>query len=441
MGLTFQSTQNSALTDIFHIDKDAGQHVIALAGNPNTGKSTVFNTLTGLKQHTGNWPGKTVVNARGEFSHLDKDYILVDLPGTYSLFSSSVEEEVARDFICFGNADAVIVVADATCLERNLNLVYQVMELTDNVVLCINLIDEAKKKRIEIDAKGLEEELGIPIVLCSARNNIGIEDLKYTLNKLLNGAIKPKPITVSYDDDLEDTVNELLPLLEKYAGTISPRWLALRMIDGDEKLVNSLNEFIPDEERDNISKILESKSLKDKQTIRDTITTEIYNKAYEVSKKYVKADPKKLNRDRIIDNYITSKIFGIPLMLLTLALVFWITITGANYPSSLLSNFFFMIEDRLSFLFTYFDAPDWLHGILVLGLFRTLGWVVSVMLPPMAIFFPLFTILEDLGYLPRVAFNMDHLFKKARAHGKQCLTMCMGFGCNAAGVIACRIID
>lgn len=441
MGLTFQSTQSSALSDIFHIDKAVDQYVIALAGNPNTGKSTVFNTLTGLKQHTGNWPGKTVVNARGEFKYLDKEFILVDLPGTYSLFSSSVEEEVARDFICFGNADAVIVVADATCLERNLNLVYQVMELTDNVVLCINLIDEAKKKKIEIDAKGLQDELGIPIVLCSARNGIGIDDLKASLTKILDGSISPTPKVVTYDENIENTVNELIPILKNYSGTINPRWLALRMIDGDDKLIKSLSEFISLEDTEKIHKILESKNFKDKQTIRDSITTSIFNKAYEVSKKYVKADEKKVNRDRIIDNYITSKIFGIPLMLLTLALVFWITISGANGPSSLLAELFSFIEDKLTLMFNYFNAPDWLHGVLVLGLFRTLGWVVSVMLPPMAIFFPLFTILEDLGYLPRVAFNMDHLFKKARAHGKQCLTMCMGFGCNAAGVIACRIID
>lgn len=441
MGLSYQSTKNSALTDIFYISKKEEQHVIALAGNPNTGKSTVFNSLTGLKQHTGNWPGKTVVNARGEFNHLDEEFILVDLPGTYSLFSTSVEEEVARDFICFGNAGAVIVVADATCLERNLNLVYQVMELTDNVVLCINLIDEAKKKKIEIDAKGLEEELGIPIVLCAARNGIGIDDLKSTLHQVVTGNVKPNPKVIFYDDELEELVNTLLPILEKHSGTINSRWLALRMIDGDDKLINSLYEFIPDEDKESINRILEDANLKDKQTIRDSITTKIYNKAYEVTSNYVKADPKKANRDRIIDNYITSKRFGIPLMLLTLALVFWITISGANYPSELLSKFFFMIEDKLTLLFNYFNSPDWLHGLLVLGLFRTLSWVVSVMLPPMAIFFPLFTILEDLGYLPRVAFNMDHLFKKARAHGKQCLTMCMGFGCNAAGVISCRIIE
>jgi ferrous iron transport protein B len=441
MGLSYQSTKNSALKDIFHIDKKEGQFVIALAGNPNTGKSTVFNCLTGLKQHTGNWPGKTVVNAKGEFSHLDKDFILVDLPGTYSLFSSSIEEEVARDFICFGNADAVIVVTDATCLERNLNLVYQIMELTDKVILCINLIDEAKKKKINIDVTGLKEELGIPIVTCAARSGVGIDYLKSTIYQLVTGKIKTNPNLVYYDNELEEIVTSIEPITEKISGTITPRWLALRMIDGDERLIHSLYDFIADEETLQIQSILDNANIENKQDIRDTISTKIYNKAYEITKNHVKIDPKRINRDRIIDSYITSKIFGIPLMLLTLALVFWITISGANYPSAILSNFFFFLEDKLTLLFNYFNAPKWLSAFFVLGIYRTLAWVISVMLPPMAIFFPLFTILEDLGYLPRVAFNMDHLFKKARAHGKQCLTMCMGFGCNAAGIIACRIIE
>lgn len=442
MGLTFQSTKNSALNDIFYIDKKENQFIIALAGNPNTGKSTVFNSLTGLHQHTGNWPGKTVVNARGEFKYEDKDFILVDLPGTYSLFSASVEEEVARDFVCFGNADAVLVVADATCLERNLNLVYQVMELTNNVILCINLIDEAKKKMIEIDAHGLEKELGIPIVLCAARSGIGIADLKEVIYQVSIGKVKPTPNLVYYNDNYEKILNRVSPLLEEYSGDISSRWLALRMVDGDKKLTNSLSELIPKDILTTIETILiESDFQDDKQALRDRTAADIYKKVEDVTERYVKVNSKKIYRDRIIDNYITSKIFGIPLMILMLALVFWITISGANYPSSLLSSLFMMTEGKITIFFEYVNAPNWLHGVLVLGLFRTMAWVVAVMLPPMAIFFPLFTILEDLGYLPRVAFNMDHLFKKAHAHGKQCLTMCMGFGCNAAGVIACRIID
>lgn len=442
MGLTYQSSKNSALTDIFHVAKKENQFVIALAGNPNTGKSTLFNSLTGLHQHTGNWPGKTVVNARGEYKHEDKDFILVDLPGTYSLFSSSVEEEVARDFICFSNADAVVVVADATCLERNLNLVYQVMELTKQTILCINLIDEAKKKEIDIDANGLEKELGIPVIMCAARSGIGIDDLKHAIYNLTIGTVTPSPNLVIYNEKYEELLNRISPLIEKYSGDINPRWIALRMVDGDEKLINSLKEFMPDEVFRSIKSIIaESDFINDFQAIRDQITTDIYNKVEDVTESFVITNSKKINRDRIIDNYITSKRFGIPLMILTLALIFWITISGANYPSSLLSGLFTMIEGRLTMLFEYVNTPDWLHGVFVFGLYRTLSWVVAVMLPPMAIFFPLFTILEDLGYLPRVAFNMDHLFKKACAHGKQCLTMCMGFGCNAAGVIACRIIE
>ncbi len=442
MGLTFQSTQCCSLEDIFQIEKKEEQYVIALAGNPNTGKSTVFNSLTGLHQHTGNWPGKTVVNARGEYKHNGTDNILVDLPGTYSLFASSVEEEVARNFICFGNSNAVIVVSDATCLERNLNLVFQVMELTDNVILCINLMDEAKKKNISIDAEGIEKELGIPVVLCAARNGAGMKELKEAVYKVTTGVIKPTPNRVIYEDFIEDKIRFLIPFMEENLKGINSRWLALRILDGDTKLLEAISDRLEPEIFENIrQEAVEFQSLTDKINIRDVITKQLYKKAEEIADKYVTANAAKSDRDRKIDNYVTSRIFGIPLMLLLLALVFWVTISGANVPSSLIAKFLFYIEDKLTILFYSFGAPDWLHGILILGLYRTMAWVISVMLPPMAIFFPLFTILEDLGYLPRVAFNLDHLFKRACAHGKQCLTMCMGFGCNAAGIVSCRIID
>jgi len=455
MGLTFQSTQNNALTDLFKVEKHDNQYIIALAGNPNTGKSTVFNALTGLRQHTGNWPGKTVVNARGKFTHNHQENILVDLPGTYSLFAASVEETVARDFICFGNADAVIVVADATCLERNLNLVYQVMELTDNVVLCINLIDEAKKKNIIIDADGIEKTLGIPVVLCAARKGIGIKELKDTICKVANDQLKPQPKTVIYSDYIEQKVTAIEAIIktniteisnteigntEKNSIDVNSRWLALRILDGDKKLVDSFIDYIDKDSIEAIQSIINHNSI-EKCKIRDDISAQIYKQAEAIRDKFIKEDKIKINKDRVIDNYITSNIFGIPLMLLMLGGILWITITGANVPSTILADFLFGIEEILTAWFINMNAPDWLHGVLILGLYRTLAWVISVMLPPMAIFFPLFTILEDIGYLPRVAFNLDHLFKKACAHGKQCLTMCMGFGCNAAGIISCRIID
>lgn len=442
MGLTYQSTQNSAMTDLYHVERKEGQYVIALAGNPNTGKSTVFNALTGLHQHTGNWPGKTVVNARGEFVHEGRENILVDLPGTYSLFASSVEEEVARDFICFGGSDAVIVVTDATCLERNLNLAFQVMELTGKVVLCINLIDEAKKKGIRIDGKGIEKDLGIPVVMCAARSGIGMEELKEAVVKVAGGKLTPSPRLVKYSSGLEEYIQNLYPLVEDRNGGIPARWLALRMLDGDEKLFQSMSSHIGEnlwEETVHAANIGEAQF--EKKAVRDEISEAIYKRIEEIKEKYIFEESRSNERDRKIDNIITSRRFGIPIMFLCLALVFWITIAGANYPSELLAALLFGVEDKFIQAFHFLHAPEWLSGVLVLGLYRTLAWVVSVMLPPMAIFFPLFTILEDLGFLPRVAFNMDHLFKKACAHGKQCLTMIMGFGCNAAGIVSCRIIE
>jgi len=378
MGLTAQSVKLESLRDIYEIEKNDKQFVVALAGNPNTGKSTVFNYLTGLNQHTGNWPGKTVVSARGQFKYKNNEYILIDLPGSYSLFTASKDEEVTRDFLCYGNYDTVVVVADATCLERNLNLVFQVSELTNKIILCINLIDEAKKKNIKIDKEGLEKELKIPIVLTSARNGQGMKELK--------------------------------DLIEKTSQII------------EEETEKSLY-FNQDE------------------SIREKISEDNYNYANKLKQKYVKEDVNKLNRDKKIDDIVTSKKFGIPIMLALLGLIFWITIQGANIPSQILADLLFGLQYKLDKILLILGVNDFIRGVFIDGMYKSLAWVISVMLPPMAIFFPLFTLFEDLGYLPRVAFNLDHLFKRAGAHGKMCLSMCMGFGCNAAGVIGCRIID
>lgn len=425
MGLTAQSVKLDAMEDIFSIDRKEDQFVIALAGNPNTGKSTVFNYLTGLRQHTGNWPGKTVVNARGEYTYEGNDYVLVDLPGTYSLFTSSKDEEVAKDFICYGNHDAVVVVADATCLERNLNLVFQVSEISDNVILCINLIDEAKKKNITIDKEGLEKELGIPVVLTAARNGTGMQDLKHTIEEIASGKKKYAPQTVVYDDEIEGIVDYIEPYL-KSMDIANIRWTALRLADSDTDIFGESFRSGVHLTKEQAGKLSYSLGLDiDKRKIRERISEENYRHAKELKDRYVKEDTRKINRDKRIDDIITSKLFGIPIMLGLLCLIFWITIQGANYPSQLLSDILFGFQDKLSYWCQTAGVPDIVHGILVLGLYRTLAWVIAVMLPPMAIFFPMFTLLEDLGYLPRVAFNMDHMFKKACAHGKQCLTMCI----------------
>ncbi|QBD88310.1 ferrous iron transport protein B, partial [Clostridium tetani] len=410
--------------------------VIALAGNPNTGKSTLFNTLTGLKQHTGNWTGKTVTTALGNYKFKDKNFVLVDLPGTYSLLSSSVEEEIARDFICFANPNATVVVTDSTCLERNLNLVLQVLEITDKVVVCVNLIDEAERKKIRVDIDKLSNLLGVPVVATSARNGKGLEDLMDAIYKVSYGKIENDPMKIVYNDDIEKRIESLENKIDEFNNSsLSNRWIALKLLDENKNILNSMNKYL------NFDYDLLSLNRKEDKDLRDDIVLTMVSIAENISKEVVTFEDKSYNEfDRKIDDILTSKKFGIPVMIALLALTFWITIEGANVPSEMLANMFNNLEKKLTAFFMS-RGLEKLHGPLILGVYRTLGWVISVMLPPMAIFFPLFTLLEDLGYLPRVAFNLDNFFKKACAHGKQALTMCMGFGCNAAGVIGCRIID
>ncbi len=452
MGLTKQSTGHNALKEMFQVKSDSPyDFIVALAGNPNTGKSTVFNQLTGLNQHTGNWPGKTVTNAQGNFTYKDKKFILVDLPGTYSLFAGSAEEETARDFICFGKPSAVVVVADATCLERNLNLVLQIMEITDKVILCVNLMDEANRKKIDIDLSLLSRKLGVPVVGTSARSGQGLEKLRETIYKTAHGEIQPAPVKLEYSREIEKAIEELTYTIEAAAGiSINSRWTALRLLDGDPAIQKSINDFLGFsliENKEIVQKLNKARlMLKENNmntdSVKDQLVYTIVRKAEELAEETVTFHNKDYNQmDRKIDNILTSKAFGFPIMLGLLGVIFWLTIQGANYPSEVLAGVFAFIERKLTDFFLSTGAPDWIYGILVQGMYKTLAWVVSVMLPPMAIFFPLFTLLEDLGYLPRVAFNLDNFFKRACAHGKQALTMCMGFGCNAAGVIACRIID
>lgn len=452
MGLTSQSTGISTLKKMLDIQLNSTDDIIvALAGNPNTGKSTVFNSLTGLNQHTGNWTGKTVTTAQGNYKYKDKNFILVDLPGTYSLLSNSAEEEVARDFICFGNPNATVVVTDATCLERNLNLVLQVLEMTDKAVICVNLMDEAKRKNIQIDLSRLSELLGVPVVGTSARSGDGLEELMDTLYKVSKKEIAAKPIRIQYNDNIEKIIQDIEMKINRSTDEkINSRWVSLKLIDGDKTILNSINKYLrldlakqlSDSGKPNLIEDFSKPNNSECKNLRDQIVSNIVKLAETISSQVVNAEKQKINEtDRKIDNILTSKIYGIPAMIALLGIIFWITIEGANIPSAAIVDVLFGIEGKLTDLFIAYNLPDWLHGSLVLGVYRTLAWVVSVMLPPMAIFFPLFTLLEDLGYLPRVAFNLDNFFKKACAHGKQALTMCMGFGCNAAGVIGCRIID
>lgn len=452
MAKAYKLTNSCILEQELKINKTTlDAKIIALGGNPNVGKSTVFNTLTGLNQHTGNWPGKTVTNAHGNYYYKNNNFILVDIPGTYSLMANSIEEEVARDFICFGNPDTTVIVVDGTCLERNLNLVLQTLEITSKVVVCVNLMDEAKRKGISINLDKLSKELGVPVVGTSALHGHGLNNLMDAVLVVSSKDTTLNTLSVVYDEAIEEAILELQDIIKaKLQGKLNARWLALKLIDGDDTLLASINKYLNfdlTKEDAIMKKVYEAKESLNEEGInpnifRDKIVSALVSISENISITVVSFKNKDYNNtDRKIDKYLTSKKFGIPIMILLLAIVFWITITGANVPSQLIAKGLFWIEDKLTIFFTSLGTPPFVHGVLVLGIYRTLAWVISVMLPPMAIFFPLFTLLEDLGYLPRIAFNLDNYFKKSCACGKQALTMCMGFGCNAAGIIGCRIID
>jgi len=466
-------------------------YLVALAGNPNTGKSTVFNSLTGLRQHTGNWPGKTVARAEGGYQHGDHRFRLVDLPGTYSLQAGSPDEEVARDFVLFGQPDVTVVVVDATRLERNLNLVLQILEITDRVVIDLNLVDEARRHGIAIDERKLETELGVPVVPTVARTGEGIPELREAIFRVANGETVTRPYRITdYPPELEEAVGGLVPIIEEtYPELPNSRWVALRLLNKDERveeavrtgeigllatdeaaaavglstgrggakpevagdghatdgslaLADGLPEHVDPGEP--ILRKTEQLRWRLSPDYHDALTRRYFEAAHEIAERSSATGLRKskFNLDRTLDRIFTNRWLGFPVMLLILAAVFWITIAGANAPSRMLAV---LLIDTMHPILSDFGAtiglPGWLNGLLFDGVYLATAWVIAVMLPPMAIFFPLFTLLEDFGYLPRVAFNLDSMFRRAGAHGKQALTMCMGFGCNAAGVVATRVID
>jgi ferrous iron transport protein B len=444
------------------LSPDNWDYLIALAGNPNVGKSTVFNQLTGLRQHTGNWPGKTVVRAEGAFAHEGSRVKVVDLPGTYSLQAGSVDEEVARDFVLFGRPDVTVVVVDATRLERNLNLVLQILEITDRVVVFLNLMDEARRHGIAVDPGKLEKELGVPVVPGTAREGVGIEALLVAAHDVAVGDRTTSPFRLQrHAPEVEQAIDRLAPTVERaYPDVPNARWVALRLLNADEAVQEAvrsgeLGQLTRDDSGIEVGAPPEfvRQGLLDAATrlrwelppdFHDLVTEHAFATAEEMAQRVQKRGLAKVgfSFDRKLDELLTSRLFGFPLMLFILAVVFWLTIEGANVPSSMLATL--LIDHGWTWMkgvSAAMGVPWWLDGFLLDGVYLATAWVVSVMLPPMAIFFPLFTLLEDFGYLPRVAFNLDSMFQKAGAHGKQALTMCMGFGCNAAGVVATRVID
>lgn len=398
---------------------------VALVGTPNVGKSTIYNTLTKSHEHTGNWAGKTVGISRGECVFGDTLYTFFDLPGTYSLVAKTKEEAVATDFILWESFDVAIVVCDATSLAKGINLVLQTKEICKNVVVCINLVDEAKKKGIVIDKDLLSSRLDSPVVLVSAIKNIGLDEL---LQQIKISQSKDY-LALDYGV-LEDKIAELKVQLKD--NRLNPKWVALKILEQNSYYIAKFKEM----------GIKWQEGLANNYDITLIETGCWLKKEREILKNVVRyRNVKQPNYTRRVDKILTSKIWGIPLMLMFLFLIFYLTIEGANYPSTFLFNLFASLEGGLETILTNMHLPSSLVSLLVSGVYKTLYWVVSVMLPPMLIFFPLFTFLEDLGVLPRIAFNLDHAFSKCQACGKQALTMCMGIGCNAVGVTQARIID
>ena len=422
--------------------------VIALAGNPNVGKSTVFNALTGLHQHTGNWSGKTVGTAEGRFRRGKKEIRLVDLPGAYSLTADSAEEEVARDFLCFEHPDAAVVICDACCLERNLIFAIQVAQIIPKTMLCVNMMDEARHRGIKIDLDALSKETGIPAVGVSAARYEGLDELEENMIKLVEGRLHTVFIPVRYPKAIENATESLAPVLARKYG-IKAVFPVIKLIENEHGFVSAFErrfgEIASDPELTGAigkaARIMRDGGIT-KKNVSDRVAACAVLRAEEICLSAVDASEQKaVRRDGKIDSVLTGGIWGIPVMLLLFAGIFWITVSGANYPSQWIASGFAIAEEWLCKGLSAINAPPVLADIIVNGVWRVLSWVVSVMLPPMAIFFPLFTLLEDLGYLPRVAFNLDRSFRAAGACGKQALTMCMGLGCGAVGVTGARIID
>ncbi|MBQ4528266.1 MAG: ferrous iron transport protein B [Clostridia bacterium] len=419
---------------------------IVLAGNPNVGKSTLFNALTGLKQHTGNWSGKTVDSACGTYFHNNKKFVITDVPGSYSLKAKSHDEAVARMMISSEDVDCVVVVCDANAIERNFNLALQICELTSRVIICVNFADEAERTGTKINIDILERIMNVPVVRINARKKRGFSEL---FERVANYD-KASPIKVSYGYDIENAVRKIEKVLNSIKLNINLRYISLRLLEND----NEMWEYVKEHTENNsilyqkltdvyeeVIKCLRCKGISHDE-IRERIALNISATACRICSVAVSFSDRTFStKEKLADKIFTGKITGFVVMLLLLSVVFYITLSGSNVISEFLSEMLFSSENKIALFMEKVGLPDFCIEMFVHGGYRVLAWVIAVMLPPMAIFFPLFTILEDVGYLPRIAFNLDRAFKKCNACGKQALTTCMGFGCNAVGITGSRIIN
>ena len=429
------------------------QIVVAVAGNPNVGKSALFNALTGSRQHVGNWPGKTVERAEGVFHYQGWEIRLVDLPGTYSLAAQSPEEVIARDYILSGEPDVVMDIVDATSLERNLNLTLQILELTDRVVVALNLMDEVRRQGWEIDVEALEEALGVPVVPTVATEGEGLPELVAAVVEVATGQRRTRPAAVDYGLTVEGYVESLEADLARLGMDGRNRWVALKLLEDDPQIVEAFQQgnlaalglSAPSASPEALQALLR-RAVRLREGIRPDAKVEIIRRRFEFAHDVVRRVAHRLRpvEDSLterIDRIVTHKFWSWPIMLTALALIFWITIKGGEIGGAWLDvGLSWLIRLARAWLMSI-QAPWWVTGALVDGLLMGTGTVIAAMLPPMIILFIAFDLLEDLGLLPRIAFNLDRPMQSLGSQGKQCITWGMSFGCNVTGVMASRIIE
>jgi len=428
---------------------------VGIAGNPNSGKSSIFNALTGSRQHVGNWPGKTIERAEGVFYEDNWEIHLVDLPGTYSLAAQSPEEIIARDYIISEEPDVVVNVVDATSLERNLNLTVQLLELTDRVVVALNLMDEVRRQGCEIDVEALDMALGVPVVSTVATEGEGLPRLKAALIEVAEGHRKTLPASVDYGLTVEGYVKSLETNLVKLGINGRSRWIALRLLEDDPEIIKgfksgelsafTLSEDAPLAYPESL-KALVRRADRLREATHPDARVEIVRRRFEFAHNLVQQTsrrkrPPEQSLTQRVDRIITHRVWSWPIMLAILIVVLWVTIKGANVPSEMLGTTFIWLADRSRDFLGNLNAPWWVIGSLVDGLIVGTGTVIAVMLPPMIIFFTAFSLLEDIGFIPRVAFNMDRLMRAVGSQGKHTMVAMMSFGCNVTGVFSCRIIE
>lgn len=411
-------------------------NTIALVGNPNSGKTTLFNALTGSNQHVGNWPGVTVEKKEGKIEYKGKEYKIVDLPGTYSLGAHSEDEVIARDFILKGNPDIVINVVDATNIERNLYLTTQLMEMDVKVVLALNMMDEAKSHNIQIDINKLSHALGIPIVATVASKKIGIEELIENSIRAIEDS-KPREQISYYEGDIAEKINNVKSYLKGAYLDYPTDWVAIKLLEGDNEIINHVREHSPDK--------LENKVLEISGDLEEC-ELQIISNRYDfisniVKESIVKPSEYKETLTDKIDKIVTHKIWGLPIFAVIMFVIFQLTFAiGEDVLGEFLEDIVELIGENIGLFLESISAPKMLTSFLVEGIFGGLEEIVEF-IPIIVVLYFFLGILEDTGYMARAAYVMDGIMRKLGLHGQSFISMIVGFGCNVPGIMATRTLE